>query len=356
MELLDLKGKSGVRASYSPDGKRIVTVADDNRSKVGGGWDLKRQYNTVKLWDAKTGISLRELSGQIGFVQSVSFSPDSRRFVTGGSALRDSRIKSQVWVWDAETGSPLFELKGRPSWTMDVNLQYVGSGEVCFSPDGSRIAAVGGKTRAWNAVTGAPLFELQSGGTCVCFSPNGTRIVTSGAVWDAETGTPLLALKGHAGLIQCVCYSPDGTRIVTGSRDRTAKVWDAKTGTALLDLKGHPGNSNSGGVQSVCFSPDGTRIVTGGGMAKVWDARIGIDLAGEHFSKDMQPGRTNRDGRNFARVEGDREHSVDRDLSFDEWDYRLFWTRPRRTCIERNLTKLFRTVTLLPHDFIWIAF
>ena len=64
-------------------------------------------------------------------------------------------------------------------------------------------------------------------------------------------------------------------------------------------------------------------------MAKVWDARIGIDLAGEHFSKDMQPGRTNRDGRNFARVEGDREHSVDRDLSFDEWDYRLFWTRPR---------------------------
>ena len=94
MELLDLKGKSGVRASYSPDGKRIVTVADDNRSKVGGGWDLKRQYNTVKLWDAKTGISLRELSGQIGFVQSVSFSPDSRRFVTGG--FRVARLSYQV--------------------------------------------------------------------------------------------------------------------------------------------------------------------------------------------------------------------------------------------------------------------
>jgi dipeptidyl aminopeptidase/acylaminoacyl peptidase len=134
----------------------------------------------------------------------------------------------------------------------------------------------------------------------VAFSPDGTRLATGGdttaKVWDARTGTLLVELKGHTDAVLSVAFSPDGTRLATGSYGKTVKVWDARTGTPLVELKGH-----TAAVSSVGFSPDGTRLATGSydKTAIVWDGRA---------------------------VE---QPSVDGQLSPQERDYRLFWTRPR---------------------------
>ena len=151
------------------------------------------------------------LFGHTSGVNSVSFSSDGTRILTGSS---DETAK----VWDARTGTALLELKGHTGVVTGVS----------FSPDGTRI------------VTG---------------SDDGTA-----KVWDAHTGTHLLDLKGHTGHVSSASFSPDGTRIVTGSWDKTARLWDANTGDHLRELKGHTFK-----VLSVTFSPDGTRIVTGGG-------------------------------------------------------------------------------------------
>ncbi|MBN9120102.1 MAG: protein kinase, partial [Planctomycetes bacterium] len=253
--LLTLRGhKFAVQSvSFSPDGARVVT----------GSWD-----RTAKVWDAKTGTELLTLKGHTDAVLSACFSTDGARIVTAGN---DRTAK----VWDAHTGTELLTLKGHGSVVYSA----------CFSTDGARIVTGGrDKTaKVWDAGAGTELFTLKGHADVVqsaSFNPDGTRIVTAGGdgtakVWDANTGAELLTFKGHTQYVWSARFSPDGARVVTGSWDRTAKVWNANTGAELLTLKGH-----ADAVWSVCFSPDGTRIVTAGNdrTARVWDAGTGAEL------------------------------------------------------------------------------
>jgi WD40 repeat protein/serine/threonine protein kinase len=262
-------GERGGSVAFSPDGRRFVT---------GGVRTAKSPRNEVKIWDTKTGKVLLELKGNKRAVLSVAFSPDGARIATG-------IIGSTATVWDAETGTALLELKGH---THNVN-------SVAFSPDGTRIVTGSGDrtVRVWDARTGATLAVLQDhtgAVTSVSFSANGTRMLTAGRgmadrpgevfVWDAPIPRPVVELVGHTDWFRAAVFSPDGTRIATASQDKTVKVWDARTGTILHDLKGHTAE-----VWNVAFSTDGTRIFScDGTTAKVWDAKTGsalVELKGQ---------------------------------------------------------------------------
>ena len=74
-------------ASFSPDGRRIVTGSVDK---------------TARVWDAESGKPVGEPMRHEGSVNAASFSPDGRRIVT---ASYDKTAR----VWDAESGKPLGE-------------------------------------------------------------------------------------------------------------------------------------------------------------------------------------------------------------------------------------------------------
>ena len=252
-ETLTLSVGSAVNSvAFSPDGTRIVTGSHDP---------------TAKVWDAQTGNELLTLKGHSSSVNSVAFSPDGKRIAIGSAAGVDATAK----VSDAHSGKELLMLP----WAGQVN-------SVAFSPDGKRIASGTDHTaQMWDAQSGKKLLTLSLRGqvNSVAFSPDGRRIVTGSTdetakVWDAQNGEELLTLKGHSYSVNSVAFSPDGRRIVTGSTDETAKVWDAQNGEELLTL-------NFGGqVNSVAFSPDGRCVVAGGdhATAKVWDAQSGKEL------------------------------------------------------------------------------
>lgn len=82
--------KNGVwSVAFSPDGKRIVSGNEGN--------------NTLRLWDAETGLPIGEpFKGHQFRVSSVAFSPDSKGIVSGSE---DNTLR----LWDAVTGQPIGE-------------------------------------------------------------------------------------------------------------------------------------------------------------------------------------------------------------------------------------------------------
>ena len=108
-------------AGFSPDGKRIVTVAN---------W-------SVQLWDADTGKRVGSehacASSDAEGGAQVTFSPDSTCFLISCSDSRDNKLVS---AWNCETGKPsLFFPRGRSS-------HFGASGgmlDVQFTADGMRI-------------------------------------------------------------------------------------------------------------------------------------------------------------------------------------------------------------------------
>ncbi|MCP4697986.1 MAG: PKD domain-containing protein [Gammaproteobacteria bacterium] len=268
MEVLTLLGHADdvAAAAFSPDGTHIMS------------WSLD---DTMKLWDVATGAELLILRGHTGSVNAAAFSPDGTRIVSGSL---DNTLK----LWDVATGAELLTLRGH---TGSVNA-------AAFSPDGARIVSGSsdGMLKLWDAVTGAELLTLHgySGSIyATAFSPDGARIVSGQGcdtwmslnidcnlkLWDAATGVELLTLSGHADAVHAAAFSPDGTRIVSGSRDNTLKLWDAATGAELKTL-GYNRYHYPSYLSDMALSLDGTRLVSGysDGYMELWDTATGMKL------------------------------------------------------------------------------
>jgi WD40 repeat protein len=151
---------------------------------------------------------VRILTGHEYGVNSVAFSPDGRRIVSG-SADRT------VAVWDLQSGTRIRQLAGHQDRVMSV----------AFSPDGRAI-----------------------------LSASADRTV---AVWDLQSGAHMHQLAGQQGGIRSVAFSPDGRRIASASEDHTVTVWDVRSGQLLASL------ALDGMILSVAWHGDGRAIIGG---------------------------------------------------------------------------------------------
>lgn len=243
-----------VNACYSPDGKLILTSADDN---------------TAKIWDAKTGGLLTDLVENANGIRIALFSPDGKKIVTIGDTAK---------IWDTQTGNLLGYLTAD---TIKVR-------SASFSPDGKKIIILSYKNaaRIYNALNGEFLVDLKGPPIYNAgFSPDGKKILTSSEnyiakILNSQNGAFITDLKGHTAAILSADFSPDGKRIVTSSYDQKAKVWDAETGNLLADLVGHT-DGHIDPINDAFFSPDSKKILTAyrENNAKIWDAQTGALLA-----------------------------------------------------------------------------
>lgn len=233
-------------ASFSPEGHRIATAAQDN---------------TVRVFDLARPDAPIVFTGHNDAVYSAVFSPDGTRILT---ASWDKTVR----IYDIATGSELAAFAGH---TDRVNT-------AAFSPDGTRIvtASADKKVRLYRADTPDEPLVLH-GHTAVVhtarFNPSGTRVVTASddgtaRVFSADGKEPLLTLRGHTDAVLSAAFSPDGKRIITSSWDQTVRVFSSQSGKTLSVLK-HPSF-----VTAANFSPDGRRIVTASGdkKARVYNA------------------------------------------------------------------------------------
>jgi WD40 repeat protein len=80
--------------AFSPDGKRLVST--EGTGGRGG------TVGVVKVWDAAGGQELLGLKGHRGDILGASFTPDGRRLVTVAvEGINTRSARAEVKVWDA---------------------------------------------------------------------------------------------------------------------------------------------------------------------------------------------------------------------------------------------------------------
>jgi WD40 repeat protein/tRNA A-37 threonylcarbamoyl transferase component Bud32 len=328
---LVLRGHTGriVHASFSPDGRRVLTTAEDK---------------TIRVWDVATGAEELVLRGHTLTVTAASFSPDGRQIFSVGQdetrrAWRVQPEPAHVRVLQpALTGEDAeFTLPRYVGQTWEPVHSIIA---LDVSPDGRRLVTLTklGVARIWDVPTGRliatyrrPLLKELKGRLnwdqaqgIVQFSPDGKRILylvreqhiklqkvangpyvelpyTPVRLLDAATGKELLALPAQEYDVASATFSPDGKWVLV------ADEVQPMPGTTLIGLHGGGGESRApksvpavrlhdsvtGKVVSrlppeglptpaptplAYFSPDSRRVVTSSASVVVWSVPDGRKL------------------------------------------------------------------------------
>jgi WD40 repeat protein len=121
---------NGGGIAVSPDASTVVTGQDDG---------------TIAIWDIRTGVLKRKLSGHNAAISAVAFSPDTKILFSGGS-------DGSVIKWDVTTGTMIQRLQG--------SSPVLG---LAISPDlHSLIVRYADRTvRIWDVSSGQLLKELR---------------------------------------------------------------------------------------------------------------------------------------------------------------------------------------------------
>ncbi|KAL1665810.1 WD40-repeat-containing domain protein [Schizophyllum commune] len=181
VSVAELQGHSGGVASvaFSPDKKFIASGSHDH---------------TIRIWDVAMKRQLGEpLAGHEASVASIAFSPDGKHIISGS---HDQTLR----IWDVATrkqvGDALTEHDHGDFGAADLVFGEVNS--VAFSPDGKRFVS-GSSDRTiivWDAETREPIAESLRGHdssvTSVAFSPDGKMVVSGSAdrtirTWSVPT-------------------------------------------------------------------------------------------------------------------------------------------------------------------------
>jgi RNA polymerase sigma factor (sigma-70 family) len=230
-------GSPVTSVAFSPDSKLLAT----------GSWD-----NVIRIWDAASGRSLRDIHPQEGWVWGVAFSPDGKLLATAG----DHRGK-KVRLWDVATGKAVRAFEGHGDQIRGLS----------YAPDGKTIASASfdGTVRVWDAETGKELRQIAAGEQptlrSVSFSPDGKLLATTDAsntvrLWEAATGKGAGNLiAGQRGVVSAA-WSKDGKSLVAGSEDGTVYVCDVAGAKEVLRVRGHDAQA-----LGVAFAPDGKTFV-----------------------------------------------------------------------------------------------
>ncbi len=263
--------KAGGDVEFSPNGSKIVTVANDGSGRVR---------------NAHTGVLLAMLKLHGYGARTAMFSPAGSEIVTteAGSPTNfrpDGDAPNVASIWDSRTGALVRPL----TLPHDFYLIYTAA----FSPHGGTIltAGVGSDNvswQLWDVRTGALLanFAASSGtdDTAAAFSPDGSRIVIANGgtaeIWSARPTVRMGVIEPHLRPLQDAAFAPGGLTFVTASSDGTARIWNTRTG-ALVTTFEEPGGA---AVYTAAFDSDGSRIVTASndGTARLWNARTGALL------------------------------------------------------------------------------
>ncbi|HRJ11199.1 MAG TPA: hypothetical protein PK490_15125 [Prosthecobacter sp.] len=195
--------------ALSPDGKNLAVARGGSVILV----DMAARERPV----------LGRLEGHAGPVQSLAWTPDGARLVTGG--YRDIRL------WDP---AALQQTGGITTALIGMVTALAATDTHVFAADGETGGAGflhqfdfhGKLTATWKAHDDNIL--------ALRLSAKGDRLLSGGAdrmarLWDTSTRALVAFYEGHTNHVHSVAFDHDASRIATAGADREVKVWDVPT-------------------------------------------------------------------------------------------------------------------------------
>ncbi len=273
--LLTVTGRAAAQADVNPtaDPKLVPerVLAIDTGGHTGGVYKLiPNAYGdqlisvsldkTIRVWDLKTGESLRVLRppidrGVLGHLNAAALHPDGDLLAVAGYRALTPVFDHRIRLISLASGETVRLLKGHFYSVFDV----------AFSPDGKRLAScsLDSTARIWDVATGETLQVLKghtNGVHGLGWSADGKHLATAsmdgtGRIWNTETGASEAELTGHQGPAMTAAWSPDGRTVATGCNDKVVRLFEP-SGKSRYAWPPRPNE-----VESIAFSPDSSQIL-----------------------------------------------------------------------------------------------
>lgn len=225
--------------AISPDEKRLAIVAG---ARV-------HLHDLTRPERPRVG----SLSGHDEAVQSVVWTQDGKRLITGGFR--------QIKLWDAET----------QQCTGEITAAFVGNiTALAVTADQRTLFAADGEAGGAGFIHRINLTEKKLTGTwkahddtvySLRMAPNSQWLASAAAdklarLWNVADGKLISSYEGHTNHVLTVVFNKDATQIATAGADREIKVWDVKSREQDVTL-----GDKKTAFTALAWTPDGKALV-----------------------------------------------------------------------------------------------
>jgi len=240
-------------------------------------------YETIKLWDVRSGREIKTLGKHSNIVTSCAFSSD------GSILFSVSSYNESIISWDIKKCC-MIQSRTFNYFMSASNLSYEPVKVCAISPDGGIIVTASNDFKLFilyvNDFYKEPKILAGHKGkvTCCSISPDGSKLVSSSEdktikIWDLNNLTlePVTLFEHSAAVTSCA-ISPDGLKLISSSADQTLRIWDLKNhDNNSLILAGH-GNR----ITDCAFSPSGSMVLSASTdkTIKIWPISNCYKIAG----------------------------------------------------------------------------
>ncbi|KAG1743079.1 WD40-repeat-containing domain protein [Suillus lakei] len=222
---------------------------------------------TLRLWDLKKVIVLKEMEGHRSDVRAVAVSRDGRLIASGDQ-------EGKLIAWHGKTGESLIAsesfVEGK---SLTQSYEWIDAHSKCicsldFSPDGSMMASgsFDQTTKLWSTKTWkvqGDLIRCSDVVCCVRYSPSGEFLAIATdldiAIYDPSTRESVANFKGSSSNVSLV-WTPGSTRLLSAGdhRDPAIREWDTSTWMQI----GDPWTGHTEGITAVAINFGGTMIAS----------------------------------------------------------------------------------------------